>query len=333
MVHVVFRIAVVNLAYAVEDSIYRAVIAVAFGPIDKSEVRKGSTDLQVLDRLPCETEVNSSSIAGWHKEALPVAHVYQTVRIESCGPVVACEAVVNLPGVLAVHVLIQISHVNRTGYRHTQVAVQMPLLGVGVDIEVFGVHAAVNLSQKQFHLTTDRPLVAQFVAVTGADLGIGCCIDAESRKSDSVYAACQVLHTAAKQEIEHRFRQRSTGLDLLVDAYHQIAVLFDTEAHIDETERHVAVEIGHVPHLVQEGYLVAVRVERGDCLAGCRINVENIAHGQRVVSYAERRPTQRREVDESLAHGLEGRVDGMAHRCVLQEIECRHLLCACVQRA
>ena len=118
---------------------------------------------------------------------------------------------------------------------------------------------------------------------------------------------------------------------MFVETDSQVAVIFDTETHIEQTECQVGVEIEHaaVELLEEQLFVTCLRMEWGNGLACRRVNIEHIADSQHVVAYAKRHPSQRSEIDITLANRLEGRVDGVAHRSVLKEIQGVHLLSAC----
>ena len=168
------------------------------------------------------------------------------------------------------------------------------------------------------------------MTVTSAYLGVSTAACTYSCEVKRVHCPRrQIGHTAAQEEVKHRFRKGSTCIDALVDTDSYIALLFYAETEVQECECYLAVNERHAVQGAQESLLVTVRVKRSDGLARLRVHIQHIRHRDGVVTDTYIHPAERSEVDVSFTNRLKSRVDGMAHRSVLQEIERRLLLRTC----
>ena len=175
------------------------------------------------------------------------------------------------------------------------------------------------------------------MAVTAGDLRVCHTVNTETGEVEGVDGPrLKVGHTAAEHELEQGLRQRTSGLNTLIDTDGYISHFVQTETEVKQAERHITADIGHAVQLAQESVAARcritfyiARVERCNRTARLRVYIQYIADRERVITETHRGPAQRSEVHKSLTNRLECRVEGMTHGGVLQEVNGVHLLSAC----
>ena len=169
----VFRISVVDSTGSVKDCIDRAVVFAGFGPVDESEIHDSSADLQVLNRLVRETEVDCGTVTHRLEHAGDIIVIHQTVSIEG----LVIESVNDLLHILAIYVTGEIIHIHRSSYVQVHIAFEVPLRGSSIDMEILTVQVRVVITQQEFQLTTDCPLVIELMTITGCNFHVCCSVE------------------------------------------------------------------------------------------------------------------------------------------------------------
>ena len=138
-------------------------------------------------------------------------------------------------GTLALHILSQISGIERSGCVNIQITGKVPRFRAGIEVEILGSHAGICLSQQDFQLSTNRPLFVQLMAVTQRNLRVSCSACADAGETEGVCPSFEVGHSAAQEEVKHRLRSSHTHLNTLINAHGNIAEIFDAETEVQQT--------------------------------------------------------------------------------------------------
>ena len=138
-------IVVLKISYAGKRRINMCVILARAVPIDESQVRHSGRDLQLLDRLPSDTQIQRSSVARRLSQVAPVLIVHNLTPVAPTTVLAVHQLVIV---VLHRHIvsLRQQVIVDRAGGHHIQVTLQLPLVQRSVYPQVVGIDAGVQLS-------------------------------------------------------------------------------------------------------------------------------------------------------------------------------------------
>ena len=145
------RIVQTEVPHSGEDGIYIGIILNGIVPVNETQVIDSSGNLQVLDRLICETEIKSSSVSvrSQHCTDVLVIEHFRPIGLFGCGT----------PTVFATgHLAYQITEratvvvgqsgcVQRTGCLYVQFTAQIPRIGTTVNTQYLAVEAYMCLAE------------------------------------------------------------------------------------------------------------------------------------------------------------------------------------------